>query len=128
MTDSNVLDVIYPVGSIYMSVKSTSPASLFGGTWSQLKDRFLLGAGSSYSNGATGGAKTVTLTEKNIPAHMHGLFCTTTSVGSSGGIKDITVLSASGSSSTDYITSIDNSTAHNNMPPYLVVYMWKRTE
>ena len=55
-----VVDSIYPVGSIYMSVNSTSPATLFGGTWSQLKDRFLLGAGDTYSNGATGGAATVT--------------------------------------------------------------------
>lgn len=77
---SYMLNAAYPVGSIYMSVSSTSPATLFGGTWTQLKDRFLLGAGDSYSNGATGGAATVALTEANlaghthtVPAHAHGL-------------------------------------------------------
>ena len=50
----SLLDITYPIGSIYMSVISTNPATLLGGTWSQLKDRFLLGAGDTYSNGATG--------------------------------------------------------------------------
>ena len=59
-TISNYWNKIYPVNSIYMSVNSTSPATLFGGTWVQLKDRFLLGAGSSYSNGATGGTNSHT--------------------------------------------------------------------
>ena len=68
-----LINLIYPVDSIYMSVNSTSPASLFGGTWTQLKDRFLLGAGSTYSNGATGGAATVTLTSDQIPSHKHKL-------------------------------------------------------
>ena len=62
---------MYPVGSIYLSVNSTNPATLFGGTWVQLKDRFLLGAGSSYTNGSTGGAATVTLQSSQIPAHNH---------------------------------------------------------
>ena len=68
-----LINLIYPVGSIYMSVNSTSPVSLFGGTWTQLQDRFLLGAGSTYSNGATGGAATVTLTSSQIPSHKHKL-------------------------------------------------------
>ena len=67
---SSVLDA-YPVGSIYMSVNSTSPASLFGGTWEQLKDRFLLGAGDTYTNGSTGGESTHTLTVDEMPSHTH---------------------------------------------------------
>lgn len=65
----------YPVGSIYMSVNSTSPATLFGGTWVQIEDAFLLAAGSSYSAGSTGGAASVTLTaaQSGVPAHSHGL-------------------------------------------------------
>lgn len=66
-----MLNAVYPVGSIYMSVNSTSPSSLFGGTWVQLKDRFLLGAGDTYSNGATGGAATHTLTAAEMPGHTH---------------------------------------------------------
>ena len=67
----SILNLTYPVGSIYMSVNSTNPGTLFGGTWVQLQNRFLLGAGSSYSNGATGGSATVTLNVNQIPAHTH---------------------------------------------------------
>ena len=64
---------IYPVGAVYISAGSESPASLFGGTWEQIKDRFLLAAGSSYTAGATGGAATVTLTVSEMPSHDHKL-------------------------------------------------------
>lgn len=136
-------DYIYPVGSIYISVNATSPAVLFGGTWVQLKDRFLLGCGTTYSNGTTGGAATVTLTTGNMPSHSHG-------TGASGyyfsTAKPLSTDSVGrrkiGTGSTAYVTSataIDDlsernatgaaggGSAHNNMPPYLAVYMWKRT-
>ena len=54
-----------------MSSKNTNPGTLFGGTWTQIKDKFILAAGDSYSNGATGGAVTVTLTVSNMPSHKH---------------------------------------------------------
>ena len=66
-----MLDNIYPVGSIYMSVNSTNPGTLFGGTWAQIQDRFLLACGSTYANGATGGEATHTLTENEMPTHKH---------------------------------------------------------
>ncbi|EKK0949069.1 pilus assembly protein [Enterococcus faecalis] len=66
-----LIDYIYPIGSIYLSVNSTSPATLFGGSWTQLKDRFLLGAGSTYSSGATGGAATHKLSVAEMPSHAH---------------------------------------------------------
>ena len=66
-----LLNLVYPVGSIYLSSKNTNPATLFGGTWTQIKDRFILTAGDYYSNGATGGAATVTLTVSNMPSHSH---------------------------------------------------------
>ena len=80
-TDMNV-DLIYPIGSVYLSVSSTSPASLFGGTWEQIKDQFLLAAGDTYNAGTTGGSATInlqhyhttsahTLTTSEIPAHQH---------------------------------------------------------
>ena len=59
----------YPVGAIYISTISTSPASLFGGTWEQLKDRFLLGAGDTYAAGATGGEAAHALTVNEMPPH-----------------------------------------------------------
>lgn len=71
-TGSGLFDMIYPIGSIYMSVNSTSPATLFGGTWTQIQNRFLLAAGSDYTAGNTGGSVTTTLTTNNLPAHNHG--------------------------------------------------------
>lgn len=75
---SQLLDLFYPVGSIYTSTKNTNPATTLGGTWTQIKDRFLLCAGDSYSAGATGGSATHahttgshTLTVAETPAHTH---------------------------------------------------------
>ena len=62
---------MHPVGSYYLSENSTSPASLFGGTWEQMKDRVLIGAGNSYGVGATGGESTHTLTTSEMPSHSH---------------------------------------------------------
>lgn len=114
----------YPVGSVYISTVATSPAQLFGGSWEQLQNRFLLGAGSSYSAGSTGGAATHTLTIDEMPRHRHwgsARFDYDTSSGShpsaiADGVNQNSLFS-------DYVGGGD---AHNNMPPYLVVYMWKR--
>ncbi len=129
------IDLIYPVGSIYMSVNSVSPATLFGfGTWEQIEDTFLLAAGSTYTAGSTGGEATHTLTaaESGLPAHSHGL------------TSNIGALFAQGTNRNGYYrtgttgtiaiepgvannTAQNASAAHNNMPPYLVVNIWKRT-
>ena len=61
----------YPVGAYYISSNSTSPATLFGGTWVQIQNRMIMAAGSSYSVGATGGSATKTLTTNNLPSHTH---------------------------------------------------------
>ena len=61
----------YPVGSYYMSSNSTSPATLFGGTWTQIQNRFIFAAGSGYSVNSTGGSATKTLVTDNIPSHSH---------------------------------------------------------
>ena len=151
-----LIDYIYPIGSIYLSVNSTSPATLFGGSWTQLKDRFLLGAGSTYSSGATGGAATHKLSVAEMPSHAHDtpFFNNMTNNGEmksdfigvfGKGVTASQALKDTGQTSTmemwwinqtntaegnewAYLTSAKgNGSAHNNMPPYLVVYMWKRT-
>ena len=66
-----LLNLVYPVGSIYWSSNNTNPGTLFGGTWTQIKDKFILAAGDYYSNGATGGTSSVTLTVSNMPSHSH---------------------------------------------------------
>ena len=66
-----VLEAIYPVGSLYWSSVSTNPSQLFGGTWVQIKDCFVWAKGDSDAINATGGSKTVTLREANMPSHSH---------------------------------------------------------
>lgn len=61
----------HAVNSLYWSSKSTDPKNVFGGTWTRIKDRFVLAAGDTYANGATGGQATVQLTESQLPAHKH---------------------------------------------------------
>lgn len=67
----NLLQVIYPIGAIYQSTSATSPASIIGGTWSAIQNRFLVGAGGSYKVNATGGETSHTLTVNEMPSHTH---------------------------------------------------------
>lgn len=125
----------YPVGAIYISYNRTDPGSLFGGSWTQLKDRFLLAAGTSYTAGSTGGEATHTLTESEIPEHSHSDRLgwlddhkTNNPLGING--TALTVISNPGNARVDdpqaHVGLTGGSKAHNNMPPYLTVYMWKR--
>ena len=68
---TSLLNFCYPIGSLYWSSKDTNPATLFGGTWVQIKDKFILACGDTYINGATGGSSTVNLTIEQIPSHTH---------------------------------------------------------
>lgn len=158
----------YPVGSIYLSVLDTNPATLFGGVWEQLQNRFLLGAGNNLA-GTTGGEVEHILTAAEMPSHTHtqsGHSHSTTSTsktltgdiyveidvnGTTGSLGNGIVsrgstvkcsgtggtiniggvhIDATHTHRTDIVSPTINSTgggiAHNNMPPYLVVYMWKR--
>ena len=73
----SILLMAHPVGSYYWSSDSTSPETLFGGTWEQVKDKFILAAGSSYTTiGGTGGSANTTLAETNIPSHRHSFSAT----------------------------------------------------
>lgn len=125
-------DIMYPVGSIYMSVKSTSPASLFGGTWSAWgTGRVPVGINTDDSNfntvEKTGGASTHTLTIDQIPYHSHGI---TNKTGTNGySANKISYNYDMGTNGSTYIMSTDGaggSGAHNNLQPYIVCYMWKR--
>lgn len=129
-------DDVYPVGSIYLSVNNVNPSTLFGGTWEQIKDKFLLAAGNTYSNGDTGGEATHTLTVNEIPSHNHyvgnsenGKFWFVGKPGpiapeSSQGIPNISSNGRVTTFETDYK---GGGQPHNNMPPYLAVTIWKRT-
>jgi len=131
--------VSYEVGDIFISTNATSPAARFGGTWTQLTDRFLVGAGSSYDVGATGGASTHTLTAKEMARHLHeGVYVDgnssyevyyngggTGTITSNAGYVNVTREVAG---THHFKTGFSGEgQPHNNMPPYLAVYMWQRT-
>lgn len=126
-TRNSLLDLIYPVGSIYLSVNSTNPSTYLGGTWAQIKDRFLLACGDTYSNGATGGEATHTLTTAEMPAHTHPLTLRVQWVNGTGNIQSASNNSYWKDVQTGDSGSTGGGGAHNNMPPYLAVYVWKRT-
>ena len=71
--NAEMVDLMYPVGSIYISTKSTSPANLFGrGSWSRIQDRFLLAAGTTYGAGAQGGSATKNMSHYHqVNSHRH---------------------------------------------------------
>ena len=154
----SLVDLIYPVGAIFMSAVSTNPGTYLGGTWEQIKDKFLLAAGDAYAAGAEGGsADAVNVSHTHTQAsHDHS-----PSGGSdygfaiykvSGGVSRVKVSTSSGtrytfagksgaadadssgllwykktSDATPAINSTGEDGAGKNMPPYLTVYVWKRT-
>lgn len=120
---------IFPVGSIYMSVNSTSPATLFGGTWVRIQNTFLLAAGSTYAAGTTGGEATHTLTTDEMPSHTHSLKrpALVYYSGGDGSIPGGSSWIGSDQVGASKVTDTGGGAAHNNMPPYLAVYVWKRT-
>ena len=127
---SLILEAVYPVGSIYMSVNSTSPATLFGGTWKAIQGKFLLGADNgTYKAGNTGGEATHTLTTSEMPSHNHAVYYPNAGADDHSapgnypdGPSDSTYYAVG-----SYTSREGGGKAHNNMPPYLAVYIWKRT-
>lgn len=148
-TLAEIMLTLYPVGAVYISAVSTSPASLFGGEWTQINGRFLIGTGApelnddrtspgsyNFAAGSKGGEAEHTLTKLEMPTHYHNAY----------------YLGLGGSSTTpayyatlnkdSYTYNYENTTpntatvatttregsdvAHNNMPPYIAVYIWKR--
>ena len=124
------------IGSIYMSVNSTSPANLFGGTWERISETFLFAASSSYPAGSTGGEFTHKLTQSELPNYSlsvtNGSNVIRSKTGSSADAYVQTQSSGWGipnwESKTVTVASGGSGAAHNNMPPYLSVWIWKRTK
>ena len=113
----------WPVGSIYMAYNHTNPGTLFGGTWTRITNAFLWAVDSSGTIGQTGGEKNVPLTVDQLPSHSHG------SVYSqhASGTKDKAWYNTSGSSVAYGAVATGGGEAHNNMPPYIQVSVWRRT-
>ena len=144
--DNLLADLIYPVGSIYMSTNSVDPGTIYGGTWERIKGKFLIGADDTYTAGNTGGEASHVLTRDEIPNYSIGSMATVVPMNhnnwTNGGVQATNLGSAyndkpgvqagTGSSithGTQYgwnISTNGGGRAHNNLPPYLAVFMWER--
>jgi microcystin-dependent protein len=127
-----------------MTMTNTNPSTYIGGTWVEINDVFLLAAGTSHPAGETGGSEEVTLTVDQMPAHKH---YTINMAHSEAGVSPdwqhtVARYDRANTSWSDchyQLNGISNEAnagrssttgggaAHPNMPPYLAVYMWKRT-
>lgn len=116
----------YPIGAIYLSVTDVNPSALFGGTWERIGGRFLLGADTTYTAGSTGGEATHTLTAEEMPRHNHEV----DNFNASGNVTPYMTVQEQekkGYGGNVQTMFAGGGNAHNNMPPYLTVFMWKRT-
>lgn len=114
--------IAYPVGSIYIAYNHTNPGTLFGGTWERLENAFLWAAAANGTIGQTGGEREHTLTVNELPAHNHGGTYT-----NAGAARTHAWLASNGSSMGYDTVSAGGGAAHNNMPPYIQVSIWRRT-
>ena len=123
--DNTVLSKLtfYPVGSVYQSFENTSPASLFGGEWTKLENTFLYGSGSR-GVGTTGGEEVHQLSLYEMPRHAHGL---TQGYTNSLGPENMAVAKVHYEGTSDLTEYTGGDQPHNNMPPYTVINIWKRT-
>ena len=126
-----ILLKVYPVGSYYWSNDSRNPRDLFGGRWTEINGRFLFATKSGYSCGQTGGEETHRLTVDEMPSHSHSTvdWARTNhgswSHNSSGSNRTLDYRDDTPYSGTN---STGGNVAHNNMPPYLCAYCWRRIE
>jgi hypothetical protein len=124
-------DLIYPVGSIYLSVNSANPSTFFGGTWEAWgSGRVPVGIDVSYFRHntveKTGGEKTHKLTVDEMPSHTHDIIggcCSSVTAVPSGACVPGLYSSYLG----NCIRSTGGNGSHNNLQPYITCYMWKRT-
>ena len=130
-TNTSIVDLIYPVGSYYWNSNSTSPATLFGvGTWTQITNQFIFAAGGDYASGDTGGEVDHLLTIQEMPSHDHRCIMDQ-SFYAYGGPMESNDGPASGHGYAypfyySFTGTKGGSRSHNNMPPYIVAYCWRR--
>lgn len=122
------INPVYPVGSIYMSVNDVSPSTLFGGSWEKIEDTFLLASGSTFALGQTGGEENHILTAGEMPAHNHDIYVdkNTGLTGQNNFYPVNFIQVASNYVDKNVCSTSGGNQPHNNMPPYLVVNIWKR--
>ena len=127
---SMIIDLIYPIGSIYMTVSDTNPfETIKFGVWEKIENKFLLASSNIHMNGETGGEENHTLSINEMPKHSHKMKYDSvgwTAIKQSSGTNGIVEYNKSSYDGQYSTEEVGNGNAHNNMPPYLVVNMWKR--
>lgn len=118
-----------------MSVNDTPPNTLFGGEWEKIEDMFLLGAGTTYASGETGGEARHMLTVDEMPSHSHAIKSDINNPSYNQEwpawteyTTGWTQSAVSSETAPTFTQTAGGNTAHNNMPPYLAVNIWKRTK
>lgn len=129
---TQLLLMAHPIGSIYSSTATTSPADLFGGTWERIKGAFIWGIDDGETAGTTGGEKAHMLTVNEIPAHAHtengAVMVWNTKIGNVGADPARKEMASAALVSPALNTgSTGDGQAQNNMPPYYGAYVWRRT-
>lgn len=125
---------IYPVGSLYLSWSHSSPAELFGGTWERIinpetgEGVFLYSAAHDETVGTFGGEATHTLTVKEMPGHYHDTYVQSIPGGSGGGYIALTYPAYGAKATVATMSEVGGNLAHNNIPPFVKVSIWRRVE
>lgn len=124
----SIVDLIYPVGAFYISAVETRPEVLFGGEWTEITGRFLLARSESIAAGSVGGESEHTLSTDEMPSHGHNLNGSKILLTTNTKAVQETVVASGVQNIAGFktATSEGGGKAHNNMPPYLAVYMWQR--
>lgn len=121
---NEILDNIYPIGSIYLSTVSTNPSNYFGGVWERITGKFLLAADdSSYFLGATGGSAKKNIQIANLPGRA---VVRINSAYQTYGSNYISNPAGWTTAALDDIPDASKNQAFDIIPPYLAVYVWKR--
>lgn len=127
-TVNNYWKTVFPIGYTFITTDSDfDPNTSFGGTWVRIKDRFLLASGDTYTNGATGGEATHTLTINEMPSHTHEPISLAYGNPNTAPQGLNYAENGVGKQTKGWLSSAGGGQAHNNMPPYLAVMIWKRT-
>ena len=126
--------LLYPIGSIYMSIQDTNPSVFFGGTWERIaKGKTLVGVDENdtdfNASSKTGGEKTHTLTLDEMPKHSHkfGFMCGSNSVGNNSPYSSGRQMGYMPSNQYENTSNTGNDQPHNNMQPYYTCYIFVRT-
>lgn len=127
-------DILYPVGSVYISTNSTNPSTLFGGSWTQITGRFLYCTTTSKTTGGSTTTGSTALTIDQIPSHNHrtldiapGLYAGWGNKSHNGWVTQSAYQSNGGNWEIGYTGGGKGHTHSQNLPPYFTVYAWYRT-